>query len=70
MARKGLLAGCRAFRDIIVIAPQYLTKLGGAVPVWHPSNPPFSGGLKMALIGAIYDKYTPDKTYGIGRFTY
>jgi alcohol dehydrogenase (quinone), cytochrome c subunit len=34
-------------------------------------NPPFSGGLKMALpIGAIYTtNITPDKTYGIGRFT-
>src|ERR1700722_20518 len=45
----------------------------GGSPACHTTlaNPPFSGGLKMALpIGAIYTtNITPDKKYGIGRFT-
>jgi mono/diheme cytochrome c family protein len=51
---------------------EYLAKLGDC-GACHSTrgNPPFSGGLKMALpIGAIYTtNITPDKTYGIGRFT-
>jgi mono/diheme cytochrome c family protein len=51
---------------------EYLAKLGDCAACHStPGNPPFSGGLKMALpIGAIYTtNITPDKTYGIGRFT-
>jgi mono/diheme cytochrome c family protein len=51
---------------------EYLAKLGDCGACHStPGNPPFSGGLKMALpIGAIYTtNITPDKTYGIGRFT-
>jgi alcohol dehydrogenase (quinone), cytochrome c subunit len=51
---------------------EYLAKLGDCGACHStPGNPPFSGGLKMGLpIGAIYTtNITPDKTYGIGRFT-
>jgi alcohol dehydrogenase (quinone), cytochrome c subunit len=51
---------------------EYLAKLGDCGACHStPGSPPFSGGLKMALpIGAIYTtNITPDKTYGIGRFT-
>ena len=51
---------------------EYLAKLGDCGACHStPNNPPFSGGLKMALpIGAIYTtNITPDKTYGIGHFT-
>jgi mono/diheme cytochrome c family protein len=51
---------------------EYLAKLGDCAACHGiPGSPPFSGGLKMALpIGAIYTtNITPDKTYGIGRFT-
>jgi mono/diheme cytochrome c family protein len=51
---------------------EYLAKLGDCGACHStPGNPPFSGGLKMALpIGAIYTtNITPHKTYGIGRFT-
>jgi mono/diheme cytochrome c family protein len=51
---------------------EYLAKLGDCAACHStPGNPAFSGGLKMALpIGAIYTtNITPDKTYGIGRFT-
>jgi mono/diheme cytochrome c family protein len=51
---------------------EYLAKLGDCGACHStPNNPPFSGGLKMALpIGAIYTtNITPDKTYGIGRST-
>jgi alcohol dehydrogenase (quinone), cytochrome c subunit len=51
---------------------EYLAKLGDCGACHStPGNPPFSGGLKMGLpIGAIYTtNITPDKTYGIGRFS-
>jgi alcohol dehydrogenase (quinone), cytochrome c subunit len=51
---------------------EYLARLGDCGACHSaPGNPPFSGGLKMALpIGAIYTtNITPDKTYGIGNFT-
>ena len=51
---------------------EYLAKLGDCGACHSTAgHPPFSGGLKMALpIGAIYTtNITPDKTYGIGRFT-
>jgi mono/diheme cytochrome c family protein len=51
---------------------EYLAKLGDCGACHSiAGKPPFSGGLKMALpIGAIYTtNITPDKTYGIGRFT-
>jgi hypothetical protein len=51
---------------------EYLAKLGDCGACHStPDNPPFSGGLKMGLpIGAIYTtNITPDKTYGIGRFS-
>jgi alcohol dehydrogenase (quinone), cytochrome c subunit len=51
---------------------EYLAKLGDCGACHStPGNPPFSGGLKMRLpIGAIYTtNITPDKTYGIGRFS-
>jgi alcohol dehydrogenase (quinone), cytochrome c subunit len=50
----------------------YLAKLGDCGACHStPGNPPFSGGLKMALpIGAIYTtNITSDKKYGIGLFT-
>jgi alcohol dehydrogenase (quinone), cytochrome c subunit len=56
----------------LIIRGEYLAKLGDCGACHStPGNPPFSGGLKMALpIGAIYTtNITPDKTYGIGRFT-
>jgi alcohol dehydrogenase (quinone), cytochrome c subunit len=56
----------------IIARGEYLAKLGDCGACHStPGNPPFSGGLKMALpIGAIYTtNITPDKTYGIGRFT-
>jgi alcohol dehydrogenase (quinone), cytochrome c subunit len=51
---------------------EYLAKLGDCGACHSTADhPPFSGGLKMALpIGAIYTtNITPDKTYGIGRFS-
>ena len=56
----------------LITRGEYLAKLGDCGACHStPGNPPFSGGLKMALpIGAIYTtNITPDKTYGIGRFT-
>jgi mono/diheme cytochrome c family protein len=56
----------------LIARGEYLAKLGDCAACHStPGNPPFSGGLKMALpIGAIYTtNITPDKTYGIGRFT-
>jgi alcohol dehydrogenase (quinone), cytochrome c subunit len=56
----------------VITRGEYLAKLGDCGACHStPGNPPFSGGLKMALpIGAIYTtNITPDKTYGIGRFT-
>ena len=56
----------------LITRGEYLAKLGDCAACHStPGNPPFSGGLKMALpIGAIYTtNITPDKTYGIGRFT-
>jgi mono/diheme cytochrome c family protein len=56
----------------LITRGEYLAKLGDCGACHGtPGNPPFSGGLKMALpIGAIYTtNITPDKTYGIGRFT-
>jgi alcohol dehydrogenase (quinone), cytochrome c subunit len=56
----------------VIARGEYLAKLGDCGACHStPGNPPFSGGLKMALpIGAIYTtNITPDKTYGIGRFT-
>jgi mono/diheme cytochrome c family protein len=56
----------------LVTRGEYLAKLGDCAACHStPGNAPFSGGLKMALpIGAIYTtNITPDKTYGIGRFT-
>jgi alcohol dehydrogenase (quinone), cytochrome c subunit len=56
----------------LIARGEYLAKLGDCGACHStPGNPPFSGGLKMALpIGAIYTtNVTPDKTYGIGRFT-
>jgi alcohol dehydrogenase (quinone), cytochrome c subunit len=51
---------------------EYLAKLGDCGACHSTAGrPAFSGGLKMALpIGAIYTtNITPDKTYGIGRFS-
>jgi mono/diheme cytochrome c family protein len=56
----------------IIARGEYLAKLGDCGACHStPGNPPFSGGLKMALpIGAIYTtNITPDKTHGIGNFT-
>jgi mono/diheme cytochrome c family protein len=56
----------------LITRGEYLAQLGDCGACHStPGNPPFSGGLKMALpIGAIYTtNITPDKTYGIGRFT-
>jgi mono/diheme cytochrome c family protein len=56
----------------LIARGEYLAKLGDCGACHStPGNPPFSGGLKMALpIGAIYTtNITPDTTYGIGRFT-
>src|ERR1700728_2263311 len=56
----------------LIARGEYLAKLGDCAACHStPDNPPFSGGLKMTLpIGAIYTtNITPDKTYGIGRFT-
>jgi alcohol dehydrogenase (quinone), cytochrome c subunit len=56
----------------LITRGEYLAKLGDCDACHStPGNPPFSGGLKMGLpIGAIYTtNITPDKTYGIGRFT-
>jgi mono/diheme cytochrome c family protein len=56
----------------VIARGEYLAKLGDCGACHStPGNPPFSGGLKMGLpIGAIYTtNITPDKTYGIGRFT-
>ena len=56
----------------LIARGEYLAKLGDCGACHStPDNPPFSGGLKMALpIGAIYTtNITPDKTHGIGRFT-
>jgi len=57
---------------VLIARGEYLAKLGDCGACHStPGNPPFSGGLKMALpIGAIYTtNITPDKTYGIGHFT-
>jgi mono/diheme cytochrome c family protein len=51
----------------------YLAKLGDCAACHSiPGRPAFSGGLKMGTpIGAIYStNITPDRTYGIGRFTF
>jgi alcohol dehydrogenase (quinone), cytochrome c subunit len=56
----------------VIARGEYLARLGDCGACHStPDHPPFSGGLKMALpIGAIYTtNITPDKTYGIGRFT-
>ena len=56
----------------LITRGEYLAKLGDCGACHStPGKAPFSGGLKMALpIGAIYTtNITPDKTYGIGRFT-
>jgi mono/diheme cytochrome c family protein len=56
----------------LITRGEYLAKLGDCAACHStPGNPAFSGGLRMALpIGAIYTtNITPDKTYGIGRFT-
>jgi alcohol dehydrogenase (quinone), cytochrome c subunit len=56
----------------LIARGEYLAKLGDCAACHStPGNPPFSGGLRMALpIGAIYTtNITPDKTYGIGHFT-
>jgi alcohol dehydrogenase (quinone), cytochrome c subunit len=56
----------------LIAGGEYLAKLGDCGACHStPGNPPFSGGLKMGLpIGAIYTtNITPDKTYGIGRFS-
>ena len=56
----------------VIARGEYLARLGDCGACHStPGHPPFSGGLKMALpIGAIYTtNITPDKTYGIGRFT-
>ena len=56
----------------LIARGEYLARLGDCGACHStPGNPPFSGGLKMALpIGAIYTtNITPDKTYGIGHFT-
>jgi alcohol dehydrogenase (quinone), cytochrome c subunit len=56
----------------LVARGEYLARLGDCGACHStPGNPPFSGGLKMVLpIGAIYTtNITPDRTYGIGRFT-
>jgi mono/diheme cytochrome c family protein len=56
----------------VIARGEYLARLGDCGACHStPGNPPFSGGSKMALpIGAIYTtNITPDKTYGIGRFT-
>jgi alcohol dehydrogenase (quinone), cytochrome c subunit len=56
----------------LVARGEYLAKLGDCAACHStPGKAPFSGGLKMGLpIGAIYTtNITPDKTYGIGRFT-
>ena len=56
----------------LVSRGEYLARLGDCGACHStPGNAPYSGGLKMALpIGAIYTtNITPDKTYGIGRFT-
>jgi alcohol dehydrogenase (quinone), cytochrome c subunit len=56
----------------VITRGEYLAKLGDCGACHStPGNPPFSGGLKMALpIGAIYTtNITPDKIYGIGRLT-
>jgi alcohol dehydrogenase (quinone), cytochrome c subunit len=56
----------------LITRGEYLAKLGDCGACHStPGNPPFSGGLKMALpIGAIYTtNITPDKIYGIGRYT-
>jgi mono/diheme cytochrome c family protein len=56
----------------LVTRGEYLAKLGDCGACHSiPGKPPFSGGLKMGLpIGAIYTtNITPDKMYGIGRFT-
>lgn len=63
------LAG--AVSQEILARGEYLAKLGDCGACHSTAGqPPFSGGLKMALpIGAIYTtNITPDKTYGIGRF--
>jgi mono/diheme cytochrome c family protein len=51
----------------------YLAKLGDCAACHSiQGRPAFSGGLKMGTpIGAIYStNITPDRTYGIGRFTF
>ena len=56
----------------LIARGEYLAKLGDCAACHSTQgNPPFSGGLKMGLpIGAIYTtNITPDKTYGIGRYT-
>jgi mono/diheme cytochrome c family protein len=56
----------------LIARGEYLASLGDCGACHStPGNPAFSGGLKMALpIGAIYTtNITPDKTYGIGRFS-
>jgi mono/diheme cytochrome c family protein len=56
----------------VIARGEYLARLGDCGACHSiPDHPPFSGGLKMTLpIGAIYTtNITPDKTYGIGRFT-
>jgi len=56
----------------LIARGEYLAKLGDCGACHSTAgNPSFSGGLKMALpIGAIYTtNITPDRQYGIGRFT-
>jgi mono/diheme cytochrome c family protein len=60
-----------ALTQALIARGAYLAKLGDCAACHSiPSQPPFSGGLRMKIpIGAIYStNITPDEEHGIGRY--
>ena len=69
----GLAAGAARFSDQEVQRGAYLARAGDCVACHTaPGGKPFIGGLKMDMpIGAIYStNITPDKTHGIGNYSF
>lgn len=73
MAQCGFAGAAGAFSDQEVQRGAYLARAGDCVACHTaPGGKPFVGGLKMDMpIGAIYStNITPDKTHGIGNYSF
>ncbi len=73
MASCGLAMAAGRFSDQEVQRGAYLARAGDCVACHTaPGGKPFVGGLKMDMpIGAIYStNITPDKTHGIGNYSF